>query len=272
MSKAHKHIILLFAISFIFITGCKRPIESSTPLPNKGVPYVTKNLERTVKNPDWYGSKIATKLYQKGEKNTFKTSVRIRRDSLIWLSIMKGPIPVAKAMITKDSIKAVVTINKQYLEKDYDFLKEKFGMELDYYMLQELLLGNPIGYNKRENYKLLKDSSFYLLSTHNKRQLEKALERLPRNEEKQYIMRYWINPSTFKTKNMLFNHLSDSSSLEINNISFKQEDEFMLPAEINLEAINPRDTVSIEMNVSKFKINKELSFPFKINPNYTKIE
>lgn len=272
MSKAHKHIILLITICSVFISSCKRPIESATPLSNKGVPYVTKNLERTVKNPEWYGSKIATKLYLKGEKNTFKTSVRIRKDSLIWLSIMKGPIPVAKAMITKDSIKAVVTINKQYLEKDYDFLKEKFGMELDYYMLQELLLGNPIGYDKRENYKLLKDSSFYLLSTHNKRQIEKAYERLPRNEEKQYIMRYWIHPSTFKANKMLFNHLSDSSNLEINNISFKQEEDYILPAEIMFEVINPRDTVSIEMQVSKFKINKSLKFPFKINPNYTKIE
>ncbi len=72
-----------------------------------------------------------------------KVKLRMKRDSLIWASIT-GPVGIEgiRTQITKDSIYLIDRINKQYLESDLDTLTRLLKFEIDYKLMQAILLGD----------------------------------------------------------------------------------------------------------------------------------
>ncbi len=266
MSKWAYIILLTF-----LVWGCKT--KQGVELEKKSGTDLKECLDKSRIQPEWFSAKIATDLTAKGEKNSFKISLRIRKDSVIWANISKGPIVIATSIITKDSVKGVIKVGGcRYFEKDFDFIRRQFGPDLSFDMLQDLFLGNPVGFDPDEKYKQLKDSSTYVLSTHSQRQIDKAYEKLPRNEEKQYIQRYWMRPDDCKNVRTLINHLRDTSNIDIQYLNFKKEDDWVVPNKVLMIGDTPGDTVRLELNYSRHKIDKPLKFTYKVNPKCVKID
>ncbi|HZX73176.1 MAG TPA: DUF4292 domain-containing protein, partial [Cyclobacteriaceae bacterium] len=80
----------------------------------------------------------------KGERDV-KTTVRVRKDSVIWISFT-GVIGIqgGRALINKDSITIVNTINKEYFVFSYEELSKRFNFKIDYQVVQAAMLGNLI--------------------------------------------------------------------------------------------------------------------------------
>ncbi|HEV9037836.1 MAG TPA: DUF4292 domain-containing protein [Puia sp.] len=74
--------------------------------------------------------------------------VRIKKDSLIWLSIVGSLGPVSKevirAMITPDSVKVRDNREKVIRMRSVSYLQEQVHLPVDFKALQDLLIGNPI--------------------------------------------------------------------------------------------------------------------------------
>ena len=74
--------------------------------------------------------------------------VRIRKDSLIWLSIVGSLGPVSKevirAIITPDSVKVRDNREKAVRLRSVSYLREQVHLPIDFKALQDLLIGNPI--------------------------------------------------------------------------------------------------------------------------------
>lgn len=265
--------VLLILILGVIITSCRTRKSVVVGFEPKTPKELIECLDSSRISPEWFSVKIATDLTAKGEKNGFTTSMRMRKDSLMWFNIRKGPIVAAISVITPDSIKAMLKVgDKQYFETDFTYLKKAFGVDLSYYMIQDLFLGNPVGFNPEERYKQLEDSSYYVLSTHSDRQIEKALDKLPRSEEKQYIQRFYINPGNCRVHSTIINSLSDTSNISITYHDYKEEDGLLLPNKVTLVGDTPSDTVLLELNFSRYKLDKDLKFPFKVSDQYEKVD
>ena len=253
----------------IVLAGCKSKQALVVDMEKKNSKEISACMIESHFQPEWFSAKIGTTLFQKGEKTSFKTSLRIRKDSLIWAQIMKGPAVGAIATITPDSVKVVIKIGqKQLIVGSFDDLRRRFGLDLDFYMLQDLLIGNPVSFDQEVKYKDIKDTAYYVLSTHSPRQIEKAFEKLPKKEEKQYIQRFWVRPEDCKTARVEINSLRDTSNISIEVEDYKTVDDYLVPKEMVLIGDTPGDTIRLELDYSKYKINKSLSFPFKVNPTY----
>jgi hypothetical protein len=244
------------------------------PIHGKGSNFITKNLEEHQNDFEWFSAKIATKVELRGEKNSFKTSVRIRKDSVIWLQITFSNILIAQTIITPDSVKVVLKREKKYFFKDIDFLSREFGVDMSYQLLQDLIVGNVVGYDQKEKYKAPEDSLYYRLTTHKEKRINKYIEKdkVPRKEEKQLFIQYWLHPANFKMMHLMIEDLADTNLLSVQNRNYILQDERLHPEFIELFGKSPLDSVRAGLEFSKITWNEKQEFPFNIGENYERID
>ena len=83
-----------------------------------------------------------------GKNNELIAFVRIKKDSLIWIMIDAnvGPvsIEVFRILITRDSVKILDKTKKVARLRSVSYLQEQVHLPVDFGILQNLLIGNPI--------------------------------------------------------------------------------------------------------------------------------
>ena len=115
-------------------------------------------------------STVKTKIDK--EPMSFKVSTKLVRDTAILLSITKG-IPVAKILITKDSIKVRNDLEQTVIMEDFEYIETYLNFEINFEMLQAMILGNPHYYYDKNMYKYHDDKPYHLLTSISKRRLKK---------------------------------------------------------------------------------------------------
>lgn len=81
----------------------------------------------------------------KGDTKNFDAKIQMIKDSLIWISVT-GPLGIegGRGLITRDSVRIINKLDKQYIGTSYVYLQEQLGLPLDLGTLQDLLVGNPV--------------------------------------------------------------------------------------------------------------------------------
>ena len=265
---------LLLLIVVIQACHPKRKIvtDGSRPIPGKGAGYILRNVEEVETDFEWFSAKISTQLISGEEKNSFKTSVRIRKDSAIWAQITYGSVLIAHSIITPDSVKVILKRDKKYFFKDIQFINDEYGLNVSYDLLQDLLTGNAVGYEKKGKYKVVDDSSYYQLTTHKEKKIAKWMEKHPKNEDKMVFIRYQFYPSNFKMAHLRIEDVSDTTSLSVENYNYKDYDGGPHPEVIRVFGSSSRDSIRLELIFQKVEWNEKQEFPFNIGENYERID
>ncbi|GAB3233351.1 DUF4292 domain-containing protein [Hymenobacter seoulensis] len=76
-----------------------------------------------------------------GLQQTANLNVRVRRDSVIWLSASLG-IEGFRAYITRDSVKVLFPLQREYYAGDYAYLSRLLNVPVTFERVQALLLGD----------------------------------------------------------------------------------------------------------------------------------
>ena len=263
-ANVRKHLALsswLLALGF-FVTSCStnKDISSLMPL---SVNHIIREVERNQFEFDNLETKFNVKV--KGDNNIgLKGQLRLQNDSVMWISLsLKLGIEVARVMITEDSVKFINRTEKTYWTESINGLREKFPIETSLDFLQDLLVGNDIQFNDKENFKVtIEDNSYKLTSDRNT---------------------LWVTPKTFKVKRLQistapepvegsirhFDKLSDQTVI-IHYDNFQEINGKLLPAKIILDTKDGFD-INIEIDYSEIKVGEKLEFPFNISKKYSKI-
>ena len=219
---------------------------------------------------NWYQSKLDVKLETSKEKQEFKASLRIKKDSAIWSSIKVMSIPVALTLISQDSVKALVKQpKKQYLEAEMNYLQDQFNIDADYFALQDILSGRPIMVNKSTNYFVQCIDNELWMMTHSEKQAEKALKK--RQDDMPYIIKYQINKTTYTIEKMEATKVVDGSQLIVNYNQFENIESYLIPTETSAYFYGIKDTVHLEFSSSKIKLNEPSTMPFNVTDSYEPI-
>lgn len=100
--------------------------------------------------------KKMTITYEEGKKKQeFRGSVRILKDSIIWLSISKMGIEGVRVLLTPSKVSFIDRLHRQYMTTDYSYLNQKFHLELNFYLIQSILM------NQLPEYRVINDNPFY---------------------------------------------------------------------------------------------------------------
>jgi hypothetical protein len=235
----------------------------------KNARTLTSNLKTSEFKFSWLKGKFTVDESIDSTSNSFTVSLRMRKDSVIWMSISKLGIEGARVLITKDSVKFTNTISNKYFKGDFAYISKMLNTELDYEMLQSLLVGNSVEfYDEVEKIKPGIDNCQYTLGTVRKYKIRRAEKGKELKEPAQSI---YMVPETFKIARILFYEFNPDRSFDARFSNFEKKDSTQLfPMKMNY-AIKAQKDVKIEIEYSKVVLNEEQTFPFRIPDNYEQI-
>jgi hypothetical protein len=186
------------------------------------------------------------------------------------MSISKLGIEGARVLITKDSVKFTNTISNKFFKGDFAYISKMLNTDLDYEMLQSLLVGNSVEfYDDVEKIKPGIDDCQYTLGTIRKYKLRRVMEK--GKELREPAQSIYMVPETFKIARILFYEFNPDRSFDARFENFEKKDSTQFfPMKMNY-TIKAQKNVNISLEYSKVVLNEEQTFPFKIPDNYEQI-
>jgi len=216
----------------------------------------------------WFSAKVDANTNVDNQSNSFNANLRMKIDSAIWMSISPAlGIEVARAYITRDSLKFINRINGTYFSGNYAYLNNLLQIELNFNMIQSILIGNAYLHYTVENYVSAKDEQGLILSTLKKRKIRRGSElELPQI----LTQEIWYSPSHKKITRMEMQDYRPVRKFSVVYPSFATEQEIKVPARMLIQA-QAEKQVSIDLSFSRITVNQELNLPFSIPKNYEQI-
>ncbi|WP_247232369.1 DUF4292 domain-containing protein [Telluribacter sp. SYSU D00476] len=185
-------------------------------------------------------------------------NLRVKKDSLIWLSVTGAGFEVARGIITPDSIVFIDKFHKEYFVFTYPQISRQFNFELSFPLIQSLIVGN-LPLPREPDQKVRREKDYLLL----------------RQKEGRIMIDNYIGENTRKLKRLQAVEQPSRNSLTLDYEDFQQLSNYLFPytSLITLDVKSPQDQQYYQ-TVIRIKHNKvELTdsspgFPFNIPSSY----
>jgi len=263
----------LFLASLFFLESCSPARKvMKAPIKEEGADFLFGKLKEKELKFDWFSAKFSAEYSNKGKENSFSGQIRIRKDSLIWISLtpMLG-IEAIRLMISQDSVKLINRLNNTYFIGDYEYVNRFLNTNIDYDLLQAVLLGNDLQFYEGSKFRASIDHGEYKLSTGARMKLRKFVRNSQENL-KIFIQNIWLDPDNFKITHIDVKEFRrDNIKLESSYSDFELVGEQFFPRKMNY-IIWADNTIRIKANFSRMAINAPLQFPFKIPASYLPVK
>lgn len=258
----------LIVICCLILVSCAKKIIAEIPqrkVERKRTADLVYKLDSLSKiTPTTFYSKISTAYKDTNQEISFKTSVRWIKDSVVTAMITYAGIPIVNSIITKDSLQFTNKKDRCYVKTTLKLLKQEFGVDFDFINLQELLLGQPLGFNSTQKYYQIHNPYSYIVSSHRKREIKK----MERKNFDDYILKYYFTNDTLGIKKIEIQNNKDSTQINVNYKSKKKVNNFWIPDEVEISIRTKKNLISIVLNYEKIEVNKEQEIYFTIPENY----
>ena len=84
-----------------------------------------------------------------GKSYDFNAFLRMRKDSIIWVSINAAlGIEAFRILITPDSVKVLNKLDKVVQFRSLNYLQEVTKLPIDFHTLQDIIIGNPVYFDR----------------------------------------------------------------------------------------------------------------------------
>ena len=286
--------LLFFLIIFLFLGTLSCAVHKETakiPREKKLKPISDKKLlKRTTKNYLSYKFltlKFSGKARWGNTAKSIRGIIKTKRDSIIWISLYHSTgIPVAKIVMTKDSVIFLNRLNDTYYVGNYDFMEDKLNFSLTFNNVQSVLFNELFLYNdtvtkfkELKDFKRYADTACYVLQSVKKKAFRKYSKKQRKNKR---LRRKWregfivqdfkITPEIYKIKNLSVRDITNKMSFITDYDNFETFLDKPFPQNMKISIFTPKDTVVTNLKVKKLIKNESLEFSFKIPSKATKIE
>ncbi|GAB3024156.1 DUF4292 domain-containing protein [Spirosoma pulveris] len=204
-------------------------------------------------------SKISFKGQQQDIDNA-NVSIRVRKDSLIWVSVSKLGIEAVRGMITRDSITIVDKIHHEYSVYDFPTLSKRFNFNLSFDLLQALIVGN-LPLPKRPAQKIKNERDYLLL----------------RQSEGKVLVENYIGEQDRKLKKLMVTEQPTKNTLRLDYEDFTSLNNFLFPytslVTVDYKSKSDGQFYQTLLRIKHNKVelvDKAPGFPFTIPSNYTR--
>lgn len=254
----NKYIVFVLLSFSLLVSACKsRQFLSETPN-NKMVVSEEELLKQSIisKLPssnfdfNFLQAKAKVQANVKDKDYSLNFNIRMQKDQRIWISVNAiGSIEVARILILKDSVRIIDRINNQYLVKDFVFLSGMLNTNVDFNMIQNLMLGNAPIFANAESLVLKQDEQYYQLSS----KLAEVLTNYSFRKEDAKLSAFSLEEDTELKRNIRVNY-SDYRLVENNNFPFL----------INSIASSQKESLKLNVQYTKVEKLNSLEFPFNV--------
>lgn len=275
MTPVYKILILFFSISLFTFTSCKNkknlPKQITKRISEKELSEALFYLQKINYN-DFY-SKISINYRDIKKDQTFSSTVKMKIDSAFSGTFKKGPIILGTYLVNKDSVKSTNKLDKCYFTENLSYISSILGVELEYDFFQSIIIGKPIEIDQDKKYKQIKDKNkqFYILSSHSKHKFQKIEKDKLNTENKRnnnIYMQYFFSPDDLSLAKMHIEIPADTVTIYVNYLEQTMIDSNMVPKLTTIAINNPRDSIVMQLDYTKTKINVPKTIQFSVPSSY----
>lgn len=270
--------LLIFYCLLVIINSSCNTIRHTLkePIKEKGADYLFEKLKKNEIQYKWLSAKFSATIDYNNKKNSFSGIVRMRYDSLIWISITPVlGIEAARMVITNDSVKLINRFDKTYIISDYDYVNSLLNSGFDFNMIESLLTGNDFAYYDTDKFKAKVDNGEYRLSTVNRQKIKRFVKRSPQSTVnsplKILLQDIWLNPETFKIIRTSINEIKENRKITLEYSDFENISNKLFPQKIAFN-LTDKKPINFTIKYSKVTFDEKQSFPFKVPQDYHKME
>ncbi|MBC8464383.1 MAG: DUF4292 domain-containing protein [Bacteroidetes bacterium] len=247
----------LLPILALLIISCGSVKElKKSPLKNRSAANVLKKMEANAMNYDWFSAKLSGKLEIDGVKTPVSASLRMRKDSIIWVSLsaLLG-IEIVRVRITPDSLQMINRLNSTYWKGSVEEVQEKFGIPFRYNDLQNLLVGQ-VNFSKQLKFKSRVLEDLYLLSS--------------KNKKSPFQIRLWTD-SRFLPKRYEL-HEDNGRLMQVKYQAFEKQAKQWVPSQMSILFSTTKEQLEGSFKYSKIYINTPKKVKFLIPDSYAPMD
>jgi hypothetical protein len=244
----------LFLLLIFTFFSCSKKITPTATVPPPAKPVL--NVQDITF--EYFQGKARMVLRDANKEREVKANIRVRKDSVIWMTFSVIGVQGGKALINKDSITIVSNVDKEYYVFEYAELSKRYNFNINYDVIQSAMLGNLL-LDRKEEDQVEEESSMFLLK-------QKAGTVQVTN---------YVNAASMKVEKIDMKESDSNNSLVINYSNFQPVADKLFPynGTINLfyktMAGVLNTTVIFEYNKAEVG-DKELKFPFNIPKKYVR--
>ncbi len=213
---------------------------------------------------DWFYAKISTKYKDTAMNVSFKTSVRIKKDSLLNTLITYARIPVYNTLLTKDSIIMVDKRAKCVMHESLDYFRKEYAMDVEYENAEEMFFGAPIAYDSEMKYYRVNDPYSYTMCSHRKRDIKRNV----RKDKREIVTYYTLSDDLKSLKSQKIESPQDTSVVLIEYKQRELVSGFFVPKKIEITIFTPRQEIKVFMDYKKTRINHKEKIHFVVPEKY----
>ena len=242
-------LLLLLSLAF---SACKSSREVSSVRGNRFSPdSLMVELGKNSRQYEWFSAKARVNYEDKSVSKSFTAYIRMRKDSVLWISIttILG-VEAARLLIKRDSVSFIDRLNKKFSHEPLSFLEQYAPFPFDIALLQKILTGDAM-LLPSEQVKVKQEKNQYVLFSQN-------------NQFKHTLNLDTAN-LTISTE-----HLSDiqddrSVSLVFDDYKSTGDGLFSYVRNISFQGDAP---IKLSLKFSKVEWDVPLTFPFRVGENY----
>ena len=185
-------------------------------------------------------------------------SVRVRRDSAIWLSGSLLGIEGVRALLTPDSVRVVNRLQKSYFAGDYAYFSQLLNVPVSYQQMQTILLGD---------YQAAPKGAVPVVKTEGENQ-SVTYPQTP------LILEQLVSTSTGRLQQLKVSESGAQRSLTVGYTDFQKPSGTDLPFAFTTSVLGQQggtESTSATLNYQKVEVGSgHLDFPFSVPKGYKK--
>jgi hypothetical protein len=232
--------------------ACSKKVTPIAVVPSPPKPVL--NIEEI--DFEYFHGKARMVLRDANKEREVKANIRVRKDSVIWMTFSVIGVQGGKALINQDSITIVSNVDKEYYVFEYSELSKRYNFPITYQVIQAAMLGNTIIPRKEED-DIVQEPSYFLL----------------KQQAGTIDVHNYVNAASMKIEKIEMKEGSSNNSLILNYSNFQPVGAKLFPynGTINLfyKTLSGLLNTTVIFEYNKAEVgDKELKFPFNIPKKY----
>ncbi len=262
--KLFYFLITLLMIAGITSCGSYRKVIKE-PLKAHGTDYLIEQMKEQEIQAEYFTARFSAELIRNREKMSFSGQMRMKKDSIIWMSISPAlGIEMGRLIITNDSVKWLNRLESNFMLIETQQLANMVHPLLDFDLLQSLILGNDLTLYDNSQFRGSIDSREYKLSVTQRRNLKKqfredeSIEAIP-------MQHIWLDPETFRLTKVAIRDLQDKNvSIDAEYERFIDLKGFLFASRQQYDIRGSDNKLILNVSFSRLNTPETSSFPFTI--------
>jgi hypothetical protein len=244
-------IFVALILGTLLLGGCSKKVVPTLPEPSRDLSIEEIDFE-------YLHGKARINFRDDKKEREVKATIRIRKDSVIWMDISVVGVSGARALINKDSITIRSNVDKEYYVFEYAEMSKRFNFNINYDIVQAALLGNLIHRRQPEN-KISRDGTYNILE----------------QTDGSILIKNFINEASTKLEKVELKETTSANSLTLNYSNFQPLGNKVFPYN-GVITVLYKTAAGLINNTIIFEYSKaevgdrELRFPFNIPRKYVR--